>query len=73
MLNFVRREDELHSRKDREELAEIGLETVMKMFFLHDFIHADLVRLNAAPPWRAGGISMPCSVVLCVAEQNWPL
>jgi len=42
MLNFVRREDGEHSREDREELARIGLETVMKMIFLHDFIHADL-------------------------------
>jgi hypothetical protein len=44
MLNFVLKEDETHSKKDREELARIGLETVMKMIFLHDFIHADLVR-----------------------------
>ena len=42
MLNFVLKEDEHHSRKDREELATIGLETVMKMIFLHDFVHADL-------------------------------
>ncbi|KAL3777787.1 hypothetical protein ACHAW5_003517 [Stephanodiscus triporus] len=42
MLNYVLKEDEHHSRKDREELATIGLETVMKMIFLHDFIHADL-------------------------------
>lgn len=44
MLNFVLREDEHHSKKDRQELATIGLETVMKMIFLHDFVHADLVR-----------------------------
>eukprot|EP00986_Skeletonema_menzelii_P013361 scaffold7691_cov136-Skeletonema_menzelii.AAC.3 len=37
-----REEDDTHSKKDREELARIGLETVMKMIFLHDFIHADL-------------------------------
>ena len=43
MLNYVLREDELHSKKAREELAKIGLETVMKMIFLNDFIHADLV------------------------------
>lgn len=43
MLNFVLKEDENHSKKDREELARVGLETVMKMIFLHDFIHADLV------------------------------
>ena len=43
MLNFVMKEDESHSRKDREELARIGLEAVMKMIFLHDFVHADLV------------------------------
>jgi len=43
MLNYVLKEDENHSRKDREELATIGLETVMKMIFLHDFVHADLV------------------------------
>ena len=42
MLNYVLKEDELHSKKDREELATIGLETVMKMIFLHDFVHADL-------------------------------
>jgi len=42
MLNFVLKEDETHSKKDREELARIGLETVMKMIFLHDFVHADL-------------------------------
>jgi len=28
--------------KDREELAKIGLGTVMKMIFLHDFVHGDL-------------------------------
>lgn len=44
MLNFVKKEDEFHRRKDREELASIGLKTVMKMIFLNDFIHADLVR-----------------------------
>lgn len=44
MLNFVLKEDEHHSKKDRQELATIGLETVMKMIFLHDFVHADLVR-----------------------------
>lgn len=43
MLNYVLKEDETHSKKDREELARIGLETVMKMIFLHDFVHADLV------------------------------
>ena len=43
MLNFVLKEDETHSKEDREELARIGLETVMKMIFLNDFIHADLV------------------------------
>jgi len=43
MLNYVLCEDEKHSKKDREELATIGLETVMKMIFLHDFVHADLV------------------------------
>lgn len=42
MLNYVLKEDESHSKKDREELATIGLETVMKMIFLHDFVHADL-------------------------------
>jgi len=42
MLNFVKKEDEFHRRKDREELASIGLKTVMKMIFLNDFIHADL-------------------------------
>ena len=29
-------------RADREELAKIGLSTVMKMIFLHDFVHGDL-------------------------------
>jgi aarF domain-containing kinase len=43
MLNFVMKEDESHSKKDREELARVGLEAVMKMIFLHDFVHADLV------------------------------
>jgi len=42
MLNFVSKEDEHHSKKDREELATIGLKTVMEMIFLHDFVHADL-------------------------------
>eukprot|EP00804_Cyclotella_cryptica_P018926 CCRYP_006462-RB/>CCRYP_006462-RB protein AED:0.13 eAED:0.13 QI:308/0.5/0.33/1/0.5/0.33/3/0/751 len=42
MLNFVMREDEGHTRRDREELARVGLQAVMKMIFLHDFIHADL-------------------------------
>jgi len=44
MLNFVMKEDETHSKKDRQELARVGLEAVMKMIFLHDFVHADLVR-----------------------------
>lgn len=44
MLNFVMKEDESHSKKDRQELARVGLEAVMKMIFLHDFVHADLVR-----------------------------
>jgi len=44
MLNYVLKEDEHHSKKDREELATIGLKTVMEMIFLHDFVHADLVR-----------------------------
>lgn len=46
MLNYVLCEDEKHSKKDREELATIGLETVMKMIFLHDFVHADLVSVS---------------------------
>ena len=29
-------------KKDREHLAKIGLETVMKMIFLYDFVHGDL-------------------------------
>ena len=35
--------------KDREHLAKLGFETVMKMVFLYDFIHGDLHpgRLNA--------------------------
>lgn len=45
MLNFVMKEDESHSKKDRQELARVGLEAVMKMIFLHDFVHADLVRV----------------------------
>ena len=57
MLNFVGREDEHHSRKDREELATIGLKTVMEMIFLHDFVHADLVR------------AWPC--LLC-GTSSWP-
>jgi len=28
--------------KDRQDLAKIGLETVMKMIFLNDFVHGDL-------------------------------
>ncbi len=46
MLNFVLKEDEHHSKKDRQELATIGLETVMKMIFLKDFVHADLVGIT---------------------------
>lgn len=42
MLNFVLMNDEHHTQKDKKELATIGLKTVMKMIFLHDFIHADL-------------------------------
>lgn len=34
---------ECHSSKaDREDLARVGLETVMKMIFLNDFVHGDL-------------------------------
>ena len=43
MLNFVMKEDDSHSGADRKELAKVGLEAVMKMIFLHDFVHADLV------------------------------
>jgi aarF domain-containing kinase len=56
MLNYVLKEDENHSRKDREELATIGLETVMKMIFLHDFVHADLVSVCVCV--RGGGRSV---------------
>mmetsp|Transcript_20209 Transcript_20209/g.58440 ORF Transcript_20209/g.58440 Transcript_20209/m.58440 type:complete len:550 (-) Transcript_20209:420-2069(-) len=30
------------SKEDSQELATIGLETVMKMIFMHDFVHGDL-------------------------------
>jgi predicted unusual protein kinase regulating ubiquinone biosynthesis (AarF/ABC1/UbiB family) len=30
------------STKDREELAHLGVKTVMEMLFLYDFIHGDL-------------------------------
>lgn len=41
ILNYC---DEARKNKaeDREELAKIGLETVMKMIFLYDFVHGDL-------------------------------
>jgi len=39
ILNYLR---EHHTDEERQELATIGLETVMKMIFLHDFVHADL-------------------------------
>jgi aarF domain-containing kinase len=51
MLNFVMKEDESHSKKDRQELARVGLEAVMKMIFLHDFVHADLVRVLLEGCW----------------------
>ena len=40
ILNFC--DEGRKPSKDREELAKLGLETVMKMIFLHDFVHGDL-------------------------------
>jgi len=38
ILDFMKKA----KREENEELATIGLSTVMKMIFLHDFVHADL-------------------------------
>lgn len=40
ILEFMK--DEECSMKDRKDLASVGLETVMKMIFLNDFVHGDL-------------------------------
>ena len=40
ILNYC--EEGRKPKKDREQLAELGLETVMKMIFLYDFVHGDL-------------------------------
>jgi len=34
--------DEKSTMNERQDIATIGLETVMKMIFLHDFVHGDL-------------------------------
>ena len=31
-----------HTTEEKEELARVGLEAVMKMIFLYDFVHGDL-------------------------------
>jgi len=39
ILNYTK---ENHSEEDKQELAKVGLEAVMKMIFLYDFVHGDL-------------------------------
>ena len=34
-----------HSNEDKEELARVGLEAVMKMIFLYDFVHGKSKRV----------------------------
>ncbi len=73
MLNFVLTEDEHHSKKDRQELATIGLETVMKLIFLHDFVHADVgityfilltISLKRTLTWNSLGIGISSRILL---------
>ena len=63
--------------KERENLATIGLETVMKMIFLYDFVHGDLhpgniiVNKNTSVkghPWRLNMID--CGLVVEMGEQD---
>lgn len=62
---------------EREELAKIGLETVMKMIFLYDFVHGDLhpgniiVNRNTSVrghPWRLNMID--CGLVVEMGERD---
>merc|ERR1719445_1738222 len=41
IANFLN-EDEDHTKKDRQNLAMMGLKMTMEMIFLHDFVHGDL-------------------------------
>jgi len=70
-------EDGKRTMKEREVLAKIGLETVMKMIFLYDFVHGDLhpgniiVNKNTSvkgDPWRLNMID--CGLVVEMGEQD---
>jgi aarF domain-containing kinase len=65
------------TNSERELLAKIGLETVMKMIFMYDFVHGDLhpgnilVNKNMdvkGHPWRLNMID--CGLVVEMGEQD---
>jgi aarF domain-containing kinase len=65
------------SNKDREDLAKVGLSTVMKMIFLHDFVHGDLHPGNIivdrntnakGHPYRLNMID--CGLIVEMGEQD---
>ncbi len=75
ILNFC--EEGRRTLKEREYLAKLGLETVMKMIFLYDFVHGDLhpgniiVNKNTSVkghPWRLNMID--CGLVVEMGEQD---
>lgn len=76
ILNYC---DEARKNKaeDREELAKIGLETVMKMIFLYDFVHGDLhpgnIIVNRNKEARGNPLRVnmiDCGLVVEMGEQD---
>jgi len=75
VLEFMR--SPLATKGDLEDLANLGLETVMKMIFLHDFVHADLhpgnIIIDRNPHLRGKPLRMniiDCGLVVELGERD---
>ena len=76
ILDFC--EEGRRTMKEREFLARIGLETVMKMIFLHDFVHGDLhpgniivsknPNIRQGHPWKLNMID--CGLIVEMGEKD---
>mmetsp|Transcript_20128 Transcript_20128/g.19368 ORF Transcript_20128/g.19368 Transcript_20128/m.19368 type:complete len:430 (-) Transcript_20128:424-1713(-) len=69
--------DDRSTLKERQEVATIGLETVMKMIFLHDFVHGDLhpgnmiISRNSTVRGKPIKLNMiDCGLVVEMGEQD---
>ena len=56
------------SEQDRKDLAYLGLQTTLKMIFLHDFVHGDLhpgnILVNRQPDGRLQLVLLDCGLVI---------